>query len=67
MSRRKAPQSEADLLALTRRQGGYLSFEDCFKGPWSGPDGAIHRAVFGDTVEDFNKKSKRPSKKRSGR
>lgn len=55
MAKAKQSMTEADMASRSRRQGGSHSLADIHRGPQTGVDGAIQRAVYGDDPLDFEK------------
>ena len=45
----------SDLFTRSQRQGGFHTFADVHRGPRTGADGAIMRAVYGEDPLDFAK------------
>ena len=55
MSKRKPSMTEGEMVSRSSRQGGSSSLADVHRGPRSGIDGAIHRAVYGNDPLDYEK------------
>ena len=51
---RARPMSERDMASRSKRLGGDHTFADVHRGPRTGIDGDIHRAVFGNSREEFD-------------
>jgi|GEM_PF-4710317 len=55
MSRSHPGMSTRDLESRSKVEGGDHCLADVHRGPRTGPYGAVHRGIFGDTLEDFDK------------
>ncbi len=55
MEKRKKVMTGGDMASRSMRQGGSSSLADVHRGPRSGLDGAIHRAIYGDDPLDYGK------------
>ena len=55
MARSRQDMSTRDLESRSKFQGGDHTLSDVHRGPRTGPYGAVHRGIYGDSPEDFDK------------
>jgi len=54
MARSREGMSSRDLESRSKLEGGDHCLADVHRGPRTGPYGAVHRGIFGDTLEDWD-------------